>query len=84
MKSCQEIAQLVSESHDRRLSMMDRFHVRVHMMLCAVCRSFSKQISAMRRIVARMGRDDELGHFDRCLSDDARARMRAVLSRERP
>jgi CII-binding regulator of phage lambda lysogenization HflD len=82
MKTCQEIALLVSEGHDRNLSTMERLHIRFHMAMCAVCRRFSKQVDAVRRIAARIGSPESAERFEQNLSPDAKARIAATISRE--
>jgi predicted anti-sigma-YlaC factor YlaD len=84
MKNCQEIARLVSESHDRRLSFMDRLHIRFHLAMCAMCRRFSTQIAFINRLTRRIGEDSAIGadNLEGGLSAEAKARMQATISRE--
>ena len=79
MKHCKEIARLVSEGHDRHLSLVERMHIRMHMVLCFVCRRFTKQIDLIRGLSHSIG---DTGHdtLDESLSPEAKARIKNALS----
>ena len=53
MLSCREASRRLSEARERRLGLRERFTLRLHLMACAGCRNFRKQLdfigSAMRR-----------------------------------
>jgi predicted anti-sigma-YlaC factor YlaD len=84
MKNCQEIARLVSESHDRQLSLRDQIEMRLHLAMCAMCRRFAKQIAFLSRITRRIGEDSALmeNKFESGLSPEAKARIQASISHE--
>lgn len=42
--SCREAARLISESQDHPLVMHQRIALRIHLLLCAACRSYERQI----------------------------------------
>ena len=48
MLNCNQTTQLVSQSLDRRLTLSERFALRLHLMLCKFCKRFSQQIQIMR------------------------------------
>lgn len=54
MLNCKQTSQLVSQSLDRRLTLQERFAVRVHLLICKYCRRFSRQLMAMRVGLQRM------------------------------
>jgi 3-methyladenine DNA glycosylase AlkD len=76
---CKEVARLVSEGQDRRLSLLDRLHVRYHMIMCAVCRRFANQMKFVHRLAQRMGEPESVDTFDRSLSPEARSRIESRL-----
>jgi predicted anti-sigma-YlaC factor YlaD len=88
MMDCKEIGRLVSEGHDRRLSLYERFSVRMHLAMCYMCRNFSRQIAFIRRVARAAGEAgprsliDEEALFDRSLSPEAKSRMKQALSGE--
>lgn len=54
MLNCKQTSQLVSQSLDRRLTLQERFVVKVHLWICKYCRRFSRQLMAMRMGLKRM------------------------------
>ena len=59
MLSCKQASQLLSQSLDRRLSWRERMGLRLHLMVCDVCRRFGRQIAIMRRAIRLMVRRAE-------------------------
>lgn len=60
MKSCSEITELLSEAQDRKLSFLESFAARTHLMMCRGCRHYSQQLDFLRsavRAYADDGRD---------------------------
>lgn len=47
--SCKEIHRLTSEGMDRPLSTIEKFRMRLHLMVCDACRRFGKQMALIRR-----------------------------------
>jgi hypothetical protein len=46
--SCHKAAQLISDAMDRRLSLWERFCLRVHLLLCGACRRYRRQLTILR------------------------------------
>jgi hypothetical protein len=78
--TCGVVSQKVSESMDHPLSLPDRIRVRLHLMGCALCARYEKQLLAMRRML-ELHADDISESPDVKLSDDARRRMKQELTR---
>ena len=57
MKTCKEVHRLVIEGQDRKLSFVERFSVRVHLMMCNACRRFEAQMDFMRQARRRFPGD---------------------------
>ena len=57
MLTCKEASRLLSEARERRLGLGERFALRFHLMICAGCNNFRKQLdfigTAMRRYRSR-------------------------------
>jgi hypothetical protein len=53
--SCKEAARLISEERDRSLSFGQRFGLRMHLLMCKLCRGYRQNIEALGRIFARAG-----------------------------
>lgn len=81
MLNCKQTSQLVSQSLDRRLTLQERFAVKVHLWICKYCRRFSRQLMAMRVGLQRMTQsveDDTTVH----MPSESKARIAKVLESE--
>jgi hypothetical protein len=75
--SCRDATRLYSESLDRRLPLNARLGMRVHLIMCAPCARFSRQIRLLRAIVRKASSD--LQEAGEGLSPEASARLEAAL-----
>ena len=55
MMSCKEAARLISEERDHSLSFGQRMGLRMHLVMCTLCRGYKQNIEALGRIFARAG-----------------------------
>lgn len=53
MLTCKEVSKLVSQSLDRRLSLVERVGLRMHFLLCEGCRQFREHMAFIRRACQR-------------------------------
>ena len=60
MISCKESTRLMSEGQDRKLTLRERFALRVHTMMCLGCTNYGKQMVFLRK-VARHYREGKHG-----------------------
>jgi hypothetical protein len=78
MMNCRQTSQLLSQSQDRPLSLQERLSLRLHLLLCAACQRFARQLRFLRQAIvaldARAAQDDTIQ-----LSDKARARIKQAL-----
>lgn len=44
MLNCKEATQLISESQERKLSLLEIMPLKFHVMMCSGCKNFSKQV----------------------------------------
>ncbi len=54
MLSCKEATQLVSQGLDRRLSLVERLMLRLHLAICEGCTNFSRQMAILRKAMQRL------------------------------
>ena len=47
--TCREVHRLVSEGMDRKLSLVERVRMRLHLMVCEACTRFTGQMDLLRR-----------------------------------
>lgn len=61
MLDCKQTTKLLSEKQDRPLSFRERISLRIHLMLCAGCTNYDKQMNLIRKACRHIGgRDDTL------------------------
>lgn len=82
---CNEATMLVSRSFDTKLSFKERFQLKCHLLICAACNRFSKQIHFLQKIIHEHGHlhvhtHDEETPLRATLSDEARKRLKNEVS----
>ena len=86
MISCKEAAELASRRLDEPLPFRERFALWLHMMMCALCRTFARQLSAIRRlsrIAGESGPNSVIaggGGLQETLTPIAKARLKDAIS----
>lgn len=78
MLSCRETAELVSQGLDRPLGWGERLGLRLHLLLCAGCRRFERQIARLRAALRGIGRGEDAPGPS--LPAEARNRIRQRLA----
>ena len=53
MLSCKEVSRLLSQGEDRRLTLVERVKLRLHLSVCDACTRFVRQLAFVRRALAR-------------------------------
>jgi len=51
LQPCQEMVPLMSESLERRLGVLEQLQLKLHLMVCAWCARYLKQIKFLRQLV---------------------------------
>lgn len=51
MMTCKDISKLVSDSMDRKLPLRLRMELRVHLMMCSLCRIYRNKTVLLRQIL---------------------------------
>lgn len=59
MLTCKETSRLLSEARERRLGWRERFALRLHLMVCAGCDNFRKQLDFIDAALRRYRRRDD-------------------------
>ena len=49
MLNCREVTRLVSESQERKLSVVEKMSLNLHLMMCDGCKNFSLQVPFLRK-----------------------------------
>jgi predicted anti-sigma-YlaC factor YlaD len=82
---CQEAAELVSSSMDGELSAVERWAVRLHLLICRACRRYRRQIQVLRKLLEDAKTQSEAGDAlpGESIPQDLQDRLRAMLEGER-
>jgi hypothetical protein len=80
MPSCKETAALISENMDRPLPWRKRFSIRIHVMMCSLCRRYEKQLRLLRKGARHYAEPDE-NTIAESLSPQARERLKQMVER---
>lgn len=59
MLKCKDISQLVSRSLDSKLSLRERFGLKMHLFICKNCMRFSQQLQKLNVSIANMQKSVE-------------------------
>lgn len=57
--TCREVHRLVSEGMDRKLTMLERLRMRLHLVMCEACTLFNRQMALMRNAMQRIAHGPE-------------------------
>ncbi|MCO4781556.1 MAG: hypothetical protein KC646_04475 [Candidatus Cloacimonetes bacterium] len=76
MKSCRDISMLVSKALDSKLNISDSMTVRLHNLICKVCRTEEKQMILLHRAILTLKDQHDLSDD---LSDDAKLRIQKSI-----
>ena len=52
-RNCREVTALVLAQHERRLGLVERLAVRIHLAICVACPRFARQFELMRAALPR-------------------------------
>ena len=53
IRNCREVSELVLAAEDRRLGVIERLAVRLHLRICQACPKFQRQVELMRKALPR-------------------------------
>ena len=49
--NCKEVSFLLSQTEDRRISLLERLRLRAHLKVCVGCMNFQRQLNFLRRAI---------------------------------
>jgi hypothetical protein len=81
---CEGMTRLASESLDRDLGLLEQLALRSHLLYCAACRRYLRQVTlvriALRQLAMRLETDQDLPGPG--LPDDVRERIKRALKED--
>jgi hypothetical protein len=78
LPTCKQIAPLISESLERRLSIRERTLMKLHLFVCVWCEWYLRQLEGVRGASLTRGKEEAPASAD-AMPDEARERIRRVL-----
>ena len=84
MLTCKDVSKLVSESLEHELPFRQRLGMRIHLMMCSLCRKYNRQALLLRELFRRMARFEEDQPDSRQhLPEATRERIKQILRTDR-
>ena len=77
--NCSEVTRLVSESLDRKLPLLQRMGIGIHLLMCKLCPEAKKQMLFIREAMRRFSVENVTLESDGFLSPEARDRINLAL-----
>lgn len=74
MRSCKDTARLLSDARDQPLPFMTRMGLRMHLLMCHLCRRYNHQLDVIETVAAGYAASAEEAESP-TLSPEARARI---------
>lgn len=68
-RNCREVTRLILQREERRLGMVERVAVRLHLGICLMCTRFSGQVRLMSRAMAQWKAPAEANDSDEAPAD---------------
>ncbi len=80
MLTCKDVSKLVSESLEHELPLRQRLAVRLHLMMCSLCRKYQRQTLLLRELFRRIIRsEDDPSYSRQHLTEATRERIKMAL-----
>ena len=81
MYSCKEASRLISDAQERPLSLVEKFSLYIHLLICESCVNYNKHLKFIRKAIISAG-DKVSMKPDIGMSDSARDRIRQQLNQK--
>jgi predicted anti-sigma-YlaC factor YlaD len=78
---CKQASGLISQSLERKLSLLERLSLKFHLFICDACRMFKHHLGQMSRILKKQMRDVEKDESLK-LSDQAKCRIQEAIEHQ--
>lgn len=83
MLTCKDASQLMSQSYDRRLGLMEKISLRFHLLICKSCQIAHRQLDFLSTLFKRVAaKPDEVHAMLPGLSAEAQERILKELRRK--
>ena len=76
MISCKKATYLISQQEEKKLTIIERVQLSIHLKACSLCRLFKLQTNWMAKQLKRSGHDEQL------LSNDKKQALKELFKNE--
>ena len=81
MMNCKQATELVSQKLDRKLGLAQRLSLKMHLLMCHLCRKYARQLEFLHRATPQI--DDHIeNQSDIELSDAAKTKIKQALDEQ--
>jgi len=78
-EECKRVAPLFSDAFDRKLSILEKLRVRLHLYTCGACLNYVSNLKFMHEVFEAQGENFETGKLHASLSPEAKERIKEKL-----
>lgn len=81
LPACKEVTRLASDKMERQLSLRQRLGVKLHLLMCSLCKRYVQQLQAMREVARQHTAmlETDVAKPSAQLSNEARERLKQML-----
>lgn len=83
-EQCKDIAPLYSFALDRKLSLLERFRVKFHLLTCSACENYVTNLQFMHQVFDIQEKQIEEENLHVTLSSEAKERLKRKLKEQNP
>ena len=83
-EQCRTVAPLYSYALDRRLTLIERFRIRFHLLTCNACTNYVDNLNFMHQVFQTQEQQIESEKLHVTLSDEAKERLKRKIKANRP
>lgn len=81
MLTCKETIEMASNSLDRKLSLIERIKLKLHLLICKHCKNYTNQLNFIHKF--NDSADKHIEGLDNKLSSSAKSRLQASINKHR-
>lgn len=81
-EQCRTVAPLYSFALDRRLTLIERFRMRFHLLTCNACTNYVENLNFMRKVFQTQKAEIEAEKLHTTLSDEVKERLKRKIKEQ--
>lgn len=76
---CKDVSKMISKSYDEEHPLRTRLGIKLHLMMCRLCRSYHAQIDVIQKALGFLREDLEQRQPQKKLPEDMKAKLKDML-----